>query len=70
MPHTRAPWWMYIVAASLLGNFALSIYLYFWGPEPPFSRFNFKREALGWKRYFQTRQEIGQEYKLETECCQ
>ena len=46
MPHARAPWWMYIVAASLLGNFALSIYLYFWGPEPPFSRFNFKKEAL------------------------
>jgi hypothetical protein len=37
---------MYIVAASLLGNFALSIYLYFWGPEPPFSRFNFEKEAL------------------------
>jgi tRNA A-37 threonylcarbamoyl transferase component Bud32 len=37
---------MYIIAASLLGNFALNIYVYFWGPEPPFSRFNFKREAL------------------------
>ncbi len=46
MPRTRAPWWMYIVAASLLGSFALSIYVYFWGPEPPFSKFNFKREAL------------------------
>jgi len=42
----RAPWWMYIIAASLLGNFALSIYLYFWGPEPPFGKFNFKRQAL------------------------
>src|SRR5713101_898013 len=37
---------MYIIAASLLGNFALSIYLYFWGPEPPFGKFNFKRQAL------------------------
>ncbi len=46
MPRPRAPWWMYIIAASLLGNFGLSIYLYFWGPEPPFSRFNFQREAL------------------------
>lgn len=46
MPRARAPWWMYIIAASLLGNFALSIYLYFWGPEPPFRLFNFEREAL------------------------
>jgi hypothetical protein len=37
---------MYVIAASLLGSFALSIYLYFWGPEPPFGKFNFKREAL------------------------
>ncbi|MGH9575853.1 MAG: PDZ domain-containing protein, partial [Terriglobales bacterium] len=37
---------MYIIAASLLGNFALNIYVYFWGPEGPFSRFNFQREAL------------------------
>ncbi len=37
---------MYIIAASLLGNFGLTIYLYFWGPEPPFSKYNFKREAL------------------------
>jgi hypothetical protein len=43
MPHARAPWWIYIVAASLLGNFALSIYLDFWGPEPPFSRFKSRR---------------------------
>jgi PDZ domain len=46
MPSTRAPWWMYIIGASLLGNFGLTIYLYFWGPEPPFSKYNFKREAL------------------------
>ena len=37
---------MYIVAASLLGNFALNIYVYLWGPEPPFSQYNFAREAL------------------------
>ena len=37
---------MYIIAASLLGNFALNICVYLWGPEPPFSRYNFAREAL------------------------
>lgn len=46
MPRSRAPWWMYLIAASLLGNFALVIYVYFWGPEPPFGRFNFTRGAL------------------------
>lgn len=43
---SRAPWWMYVIAASLLGNFALNIYVYFWGPEPPFSVINFERKAL------------------------
>src|SRR5713101_2038020 len=37
---------MYIVAASLLGNFALNIYVYLWGPEQPFNQYNFAREAL------------------------
>jgi tRNA A-37 threonylcarbamoyl transferase component Bud32 len=37
---------MYIVAASLLGNYALNVYVYVWGPEPPFSQYNFAREAL------------------------
>jgi S1-C subfamily serine protease len=37
---------MYIIAASLLGHSALSVYLYFRGPEPPFSQLNFEREAL------------------------
>jgi hypothetical protein len=37
---------MYIIAASLLGNFGLGLYLSFWGPEPPFSRLNFNRQAL------------------------
>ncbi len=46
MPRPRAPWWMYLIAASLLGNTVLSIYLYSWGPEPPLHRFNFKRDAL------------------------
>lgn len=42
----RAPWWMYVIAVSLLGHSALSIYLYFWGPEPPFNKLNFRSEAL------------------------
>jgi len=42
----RAPWWMYIIAASLLGNFALNIYAYLRGPEPPFSQYTFARDAL------------------------
>ena len=46
MSFSRAPWWMYIVAACLFGNFSLNIYVYCWGPEPPFSRYNFAREAL------------------------
>jgi eukaryotic-like serine/threonine-protein kinase len=46
VPFSRAPWWMYIVAASLLGNFALNVYSYLWGPESPFSQYNFARAAL------------------------
>lgn len=46
MASHRAPWWMYIVAASLLGNFALNVYVNLWGPAPPFSQYNFAREAL------------------------
>ncbi len=46
MSSRRAPWWMYIVAASLLGNFALNIYVYLLGPAPPFSRYNFVKDAL------------------------
>src|SRR5437667_3203002 len=46
VPKARAPWWMYIVAASLLGNFALNVYVYLWGPEPPFSHANFASDAL------------------------
>jgi len=42
----RAPWWMYIIAASLLGNFAMNIYSYLRGPEPPFSQYTFARDAL------------------------
>jgi membrane-associated protease RseP (regulator of RpoE activity) len=37
---------MYILAASLLGNFFLNIYGSLWGPERPFSQYNFAREAL------------------------
>jgi eukaryotic-like serine/threonine-protein kinase len=46
MPRRRAPWWMYLIAASLLGNSALTVYLYFWGPEPPFEQLNFERQAM------------------------
>jgi hypothetical protein len=33
VPASRAPWWLYIVAASFLGFFALQIYSYVRGPE-------------------------------------
>ncbi len=46
MSFPRAPWWMYIIAASLLGNFAMNIYSYLRGPEPPFSQYTFARDAL------------------------
>lgn len=46
MSFPRAPWWMYIIAASLLGNFALNIYSYLKGPEPPFSQYIFANDAL------------------------
>ncbi len=46
MASPRAPWWMYIIAVSLLGNFALNIYVYFGGPEGPFNNYTFQREAL------------------------
>jgi hypothetical protein len=69
MSRSRAPWWMYIVAASLLGNFTPISYLYFWGPRLPFSRFHFKTEKPWWWRgCFQTRQGIGREYRSNTEC--
>ena len=46
MASHRPPWWMYILAASLLGNFFLNIYSSLWGPERPFSQYNFARDAL------------------------
>ncbi len=33
MPRQRAPWWMYLLAASFLAYFALLFYSYCWGPE-------------------------------------
>lgn len=33
MPGRRAPWWMYVVAASFLAYFALLVYSQFWGPQ-------------------------------------
>ena len=32
MPAPRAPWWLYLVAASFLGFFTLEIYTDIWGP--------------------------------------
>lgn len=34
MARPRAPWWMYVVAASYLGTFGLNNYNLFWGPQP------------------------------------
>ena len=34
MPSPRAPWWVYLIAASFLGSFTLGIYNIIWGPEP------------------------------------
>jgi hypothetical protein len=31
----RAPWWMYLLAASYLGTFAAVVYVEFRGPEDP-----------------------------------
>jgi len=33
MPRTRAPWWMYLIAASFLAFLLLFAYVMFWGPE-------------------------------------
>src|SRR5262245_46609191 len=30
----RAPWWMYVLAASFIAYFALLVYCDFWGPQP------------------------------------
>jgi tRNA A-37 threonylcarbamoyl transferase component Bud32 len=32
MRASRAPWWLYLIAASFLGFFMLQIYTYIWGP--------------------------------------
>lgn len=42
----RAPWWMYVVAACFAGSFAVAIYTLWRGPEPPFRRYTFDRDAL------------------------
>jgi hypothetical protein len=34
MRPSRAPWWLYLIAASFLGFLTLQIYSYIWGPEP------------------------------------
>jgi eukaryotic-like serine/threonine-protein kinase len=33
VPASRAPWWLYIIAASFLGFFGLQVYAYVWGTE-------------------------------------
>jgi len=33
MRPSRAPWWLYVIAASFIGFFALQIFNYIWGPE-------------------------------------
>jgi phosphoserine phosphatase RsbU/P len=33
-PRQRAPWWMFVVAASFIAYFALLVYCDFWGPQP------------------------------------
>jgi len=46
---SRAPWWMYIVAASFLGLFALRIYVLsplYSGPEPIGFRFDISSSTL------------------------
>jgi tRNA A-37 threonylcarbamoyl transferase component Bud32 len=32
---SRAPWWLYVIAASFLSYFALEMYVYVWGPVDP-----------------------------------
>ena len=46
MSRPRAPWWMYILAASFLGSFALGLYALYRGPETPLRLFNFDRGAM------------------------
>ncbi len=35
MPRPRAPWWMFVVAASFLAFVTLIVYQFFWGPFGP-----------------------------------
>lgn len=37
---------MYVIAASLIGCLAMEVRVFFWGPETPFARYNFRNEAL------------------------
>ncbi len=46
MSSSRAPRWMYIIAASLLGSLATQVYAFFRGPETPLSLFNFRQGAM------------------------
>jgi tRNA A-37 threonylcarbamoyl transferase component Bud32 len=42
----RAPWWMYVIAASLLGAFAMETYLYFQGPTTGIRLYTFRDGAM------------------------
>jgi eukaryotic-like serine/threonine-protein kinase len=42
----RAPWWMYLIATSFIGCYVMQGYVYFRGPETPFTAFTFGDEAL------------------------
>src|SRR2546427_13096978 len=46
MPRPRAPWWMFLVAASFLAFVALSVYQVFFGPGPDGIEPDWGREGM------------------------
>jgi tRNA A-37 threonylcarbamoyl transferase component Bud32 len=46
MPASRAPWWLYIIAASFLGYFTLQIYAYIWGPWSVGFRYDYSSGSM------------------------
>ena len=42
----RAPFWMYVIAASFIGCYAMQCYVFFRGPETPLAAFTFANDAL------------------------
>ena len=59
---------MYIVAASLLGNFALNVYVYLGAPNRHLASTTLREPPWWSRRCCQTRPVTGPEYKPETEC--